>query len=61
MKKQRINILLFGLLTLVLLSETSCKKDYNNPSAVPIEDAFGSARAMTGVVVGLQLRCLRGF
>src|SRR5688572_6226295 len=54
MKKQKINILLYGLSALVLLSDTSCKKDYNNPSSVPIEDAFSSARAMTGVVVGLQ-------
>ncbi len=54
MKKQKINILLYGLLAIVLLAATSCKKDYTNPSAVPIDAAFSSPQAMTGVVIGLQ-------
>lgn len=54
MKKQSNNILLSGLLVSLLLSETSCKKDYTNPSSVPIDQAFSSPQAMTGAVVGLQ-------
>lgn len=54
MKKQKINILIYGLLAVVLLSATSCKKDYTSPSAVPLEDAFSSPQAMTGVVIGMQ-------
>ncbi len=52
--KRTIKIYFFGLLALLLLSETSCKKDYTNPSAVPSGQAFSSAQAMTGVAIGLQ-------
>jgi hypothetical protein len=54
MKKYFINITLFGLMAVSLLSETSCKKDYTNPAAVPEDQAFSSAQAMTGVAIGLQ-------
>ena len=54
MKKYFINITLFGLLAGLLLSETSCKKDYTNPAAVPEDQAFSSPQAMTGVAIGLQ-------
>ncbi|HPH99696.1 MAG TPA: RagB/SusD family nutrient uptake outer membrane protein [Chitinophagaceae bacterium] len=33
---------------------TGCKKNYIDPSRIPAENAFASARGMTGVVVGLQ-------
>jgi hypothetical protein len=49
-----INKFLFGLLAILLLSLTSCKKDYTNPAAVPEEQAFSSPQAMTGVAIGLQ-------
>lgn len=54
MKKQSINILYYALAIILLLPVTSCKKDYTNPSAVPIDDAFSSPQAMTGVVIGIQ-------
>ena len=54
MKKYFINITLFGLLAVLLLSGTSCKKDYTNPAAVPEDQAFSSPQAMTGVAIGLQ-------
>lgn len=54
MKKYFIKAILFGLLGVILLSETSCKKDYTNPAAVPEDEAFSSPQAMTGVAIGLQ-------
>ncbi|MBC7948186.1 MAG: RagB/SusD family nutrient uptake outer membrane protein [Chitinophagaceae bacterium] len=54
MKKKNINILFLGLLAITLIPGTSCKKNYTNPSAVPINQAFNSPQAMTGVVIGLQ-------
>lgn len=54
MKRQSINIIFFGLAVLLLFSGTSCKKDYTNPAAVPDDQAFSSAQAMTGVAIGLQ-------
>jgi hypothetical protein len=37
-----------------LLVFTSCKKDYVNPGAAPSEQVATSAKALTGVAVGLQ-------
>jgi hypothetical protein len=54
MKKQNINKLIYGSLAVVLLSTTSCTKDYTNPSAVPIDQAFSSPQAMAEVATGLQ-------
>ena len=54
MKKQSIKIIYYTLAAIMLLSGISCKKDYTNPSAVPIDDAFSSPQAMTGVVIGIQ-------
>lgn len=54
MKHQHIKKVLSGLLLVILLSETSCKKDFTNPAAVPDEQAFSSPQAMTGVAIGLQ-------
>ncbi|HEV8080355.1 MAG TPA: RagB/SusD family nutrient uptake outer membrane protein [Chitinophagaceae bacterium] len=54
MKKQIIKTFFYGLLLIATLSQTSCKKDFINPSAVPANQAFSSAQAMTGVVIGLQ-------
>lgn len=52
--KRIIKILSYGLCAVLLMTETSCKKEYTNPSAVPIGQAFVSAQAMTGVAIGLQ-------
>jgi len=54
MKKYFIKITVLGLLVLLFLSETSCKKNYTNPAAVPEDQAFSSPQAMTGVAIGLQ-------
>src|SRR5689334_20660921 len=54
MKKYFIKINVIGLSVLLLLSDTSCKKDYTNPAAVPENSAFSSPQAMTGVAIGLQ-------
>ncbi len=42
------------LLALVLIQVVGCKKNYTDPSKVPVGDALTTARGMTGVVVGLQ-------
>ena len=52
--KQSIKIFFYGVTILLLLSETSCKKNYTNPSAVPINTAFNSPQAMAEIAVGLQ-------
>ncbi|TMI95363.1 MAG: RagB/SusD family nutrient uptake outer membrane protein [Bacteroidetes bacterium] len=54
MKKYLIKIMGLGLIIFLFLSETSCKKNYTNPTAVPEAQAFGSPQAMTGVAIGLQ-------
>lgn len=46
--------MLCGVLAGMLLSQTSCKKDYVNPSSVPISQAFSTPQAMAGIVLGLQ-------
>jgi hypothetical protein len=52
--KLQNKIFCFGLMATCLLSQTSCTKDFTNPSAVPNEQAFSSPQAMTGVAIGLQ-------
>ena len=54
MKKSTIRIQLYSLLLATFFAAPGCKKDYTNPSSVPEEQAFSSAQAMTGVVIGLQ-------
>jgi starch-binding outer membrane protein, SusD/RagB family len=54
MKKKIIKVSIYCLLISMILPIESCKKDYTNPSSVPEEQAFSSAQAMTGVVIGLQ-------
>jgi hypothetical protein len=48
------NIIFYGLAVIMLLPATSCKKEYTNPGAVPIGDAFSSIQSLTGVAIGLQ-------
>lgn len=45
---------LYGALMAMLLLQTSCTKDYTNPSAVPEADAFTTPQSLTGVAIGLQ-------
>ncbi|MEJ7823254.1 MAG: RagB/SusD family protein, partial [Chitinophagaceae bacterium] len=54
MKRQISKSIFYSLLLLATLMQTSCKKNFVNPSAVPSDQAFSSAQAMTGVVIGLQ-------
>lgn len=54
MKHQMIKNTFYGLLLFITLIQISCKKDFVNPAAVPADQAFSSAQAMTGVVIGLQ-------
>ncbi|HEV8284226.1 MAG TPA: RagB/SusD family nutrient uptake outer membrane protein [Chitinophagaceae bacterium] len=53
MKKQLIKIL-YGVVIMLLLFTSSCKKDYISPSSVPIDVAFSSPQAMAEITVGLQ-------
>ncbi len=54
MKKQIIRTSLYGSLAVLLLSGTSCKKDFTNPGAATSDQVFTTAQGMTGVAVGLQ-------
>jgi hypothetical protein len=54
MKKKSVNIWIYGCLSLALLTQTSCKKDYINPGAATDEQVFSSPLGLTGVVTGLQ-------
>lgn len=42
------------LLGLVLIQTVGCKKNYTDPSKVPVDDALTTARGLAGVAVGLQ-------
>ncbi|HET9745312.1 MAG TPA: RagB/SusD family nutrient uptake outer membrane protein [Chitinophagaceae bacterium] len=52
MKKQLINLSIFGIVAVLLFP--SCKKDYINPNAATEEQVFSSPQGLTGVAVGLQ-------
>ena len=54
MNKQKIKIFIYGILSMTDLSQTSCKKDFINPSALLMQTGFSSAQGLTGVVIGLQ-------
>jgi len=54
MKKQLINIVFYGTLSVLAVFGPSCKKDYTSPSSVPADAAFSSPQAMAEIVVGLQ-------
>lgn len=50
-----VNIKLYSvLLALVLIQTVGCKKNYTDPSKVPVDNALTTARGLTGVAVGLQ-------
>ncbi|HYM95338.1 MAG TPA: RagB/SusD family nutrient uptake outer membrane protein [Chitinophagaceae bacterium] len=54
MKKQLINIAFLGVIGVLLLFPTSCKKNYVNPTAATDQQVFSSSQGLTGVVTGLQ-------
>jgi hypothetical protein len=54
MKKQKIKLLIFGISAMLLLFQSSCKKNYINPNAATDVQVFSSALGLTGVAVGLQ-------
>ena len=54
MKKQIIKLSIVGISAVLLLSQTSCTKDYINPNAATEEQVFSSPEGLTGVAVGLQ-------
>ena len=54
MKKQIIKLSIVGISAILLLSQTSCTKDYITPNAATEEQVFSSPQGLTGVAVGLQ-------
>src|SRR5215212_12193704 len=54
MKKQIIKIFTYGVTGLLLLSETSCKKNYINPGAATNVQVFSTPLGLTGTAIGLQ-------
>lgn len=54
MKKQIIKISLYGISAMILLFQSSCKKNYINPNAATDQQVFSSALGLTGVATGLQ-------
>ncbi|WP_276485761.1 RagB/SusD family nutrient uptake outer membrane protein [Paraflavitalea pollutisoli] len=49
--RQYTNALLLGL---ALITAAGCKKNYIEPSKVPVDDALTTPRGLTGVAIGLQ-------
>lgn len=54
MKLINIKLSSILLLALLLIQLVGCKKNYTDPSKVPVDDALNTARGLTGVAVGLQ-------
>jgi hypothetical protein len=54
MKKQIVRISIYGITAIVLLFQSSCKKNYLNPNAATDQQVFSSPQGLTGVAVGLQ-------
>ena len=54
MKKRIIKLSIYGLSAILLLFQTSCKKNYINPNAATDQQVFSSAQGLTGVAIGLQ-------
>jgi SusD family. len=54
MKLLNIKCTSWCLLALVMLQTAACKKDFTEPSKVPVDDALTTQRGLTGVAVGLQ-------
>src|SRR5215831_14636502 len=54
MKKQIIKLTIYGISALMLVSQSSCKKNFSNPNAATAQQVFSSSQGLTGVAVGLQ-------
>jgi SusD family. len=54
MKLLNIKYTSWCLLALIVLQTAACKKDFTEPSKVPVEDALTTQRGLTGLAVGLQ-------
>jgi hypothetical protein len=54
MKKQYIKIAFYGLSAIVLIFQSSCKKDFSNPNAATDQQVFSSGQGITDVAIGLQ-------
>lgn len=46
--------MIYGLLLLITVAQTACKKDYVNPNAATDGQVFSSPQGLTGVATGLQ-------
>ncbi len=54
MKNKNIKIIMLAALLSVTLLQSSCKKDYTDPTRATEDQVFSSAKGLTGAVVGLQ-------
>lgn len=54
MNKQLFKISFFALAVIIIVMQTSCKKNYSNPNAATGQEVFSSPQGLTGVAVGLQ-------
>ena len=54
MNKQKIKIFIHAISALLLVSQTSCKKNFVNPGAATESQVFSSQQGLTGVAISLQ-------
>jgi hypothetical protein len=54
MKNNFINVSLFSVAIVALITSAGCKKDFTDPTKATEDQVFSSAKGLTGVVVGLQ-------
>jgi hypothetical protein len=54
MKKNILKLFICGVLSLIILTDSSCKKDFVNPGAATDQQVFSSPQGLTGAAVGLQ-------
>lgn len=55
MKQYHYKYILIAIAASALITTSSCKKDYTDPSRANQEDVFGTIAGITGVDVGLQM------
>lgn len=56
MKNKIINYCVGSFLAVALLQLTACKKDFENPAAVAVDQVFSDARTTTLAAIGIQRR-----
>lgn len=54
MKIKFLNIVMITTVLMAVVTQTSCKKDYSDPSRATEDKVFNTPSGLTGVVVGLQ-------